>query len=95
MKYFIILAALFFATSAHALQVVNCSDKAETISVDYYGETKQVILKPADRKRFYGRARSVSLGEQVITLLHHDNEYCIRDGRLSLQRRNRNNKRNR
>lgn len=90
MKYFLIIIALLVAHSAHALQVGNCDDKAHTLQLDYYGEVMEFTLQPNQHRYFFGRARELSLGEQNIYLIHYNNEYCIYDGRIKLQRRGRN-----
>lgn len=91
-----IFIALLVSLPAHAtMKIANCSDKTEIVTVDYYGEVRQVELEPNDSRYFYGRPREISLNDQTITLIHTDIEYCIRSGKLALQRRNRHDQRNR
>ena len=89
MKYLVLFFAMLFATSAQALRVGNCDTEPRTIELDYYGERVEHILQPNQHKRFLGRARELSLGQQTITLIRHNNEYCIRKGIITLQRRGR------
>jgi len=62
------------------------------VTVDYYGEKMELQLEPGQHRRIYGRAREISLGEQTIFLIRHNNEYCIRKGKITLQRRKRDNR---
>jgi len=87
--FFVVISTLLFAGSAHALRVGNCDSQSHTVALDYYGEVQEITLEPNQHRRLYGRARTLALGEQTITLIRHNNEYCIYDGVIKLQRRSR------
>lgn len=91
----ILLLFTLFGAPAQALIVSNCDDVEQTVTIDYYGEKLEVTLAPNRTRHFYGRARELSIGEQSIYLVHNNVEYCVRDGRLKLQRRLRSNHRRR
>jgi hypothetical protein len=79
------LALVIFPVASHALHIGNCDDETHEIEVDFYGTTKQYRLEPNEWKRVFGGARSVTLGEQRVSLPFRNSRYCIWDGHISLQ----------
>ena len=91
-----LLVMLHVAAPAQALRIRNCTDQTHEMVVDYYGEKQQLTLPPYTTRQFYGRPREIIKGDQTLFLMQYDNEYCIREGgKLSLQRRNYNDRRGR
>ncbi len=86
-KWITLIAALTIASPALALKVANCDAQPHSLTLDYYGETTTRIIQPNEHVRFYGRAREILLNDRTYTLIRHHDEYCIRKGVLTLQRR--------
>lgn len=92
MKYLATLIMLTLVTApaaALALKIGNCGDKPHTVTVDYFGESEAYTLTPGAWQRISAKARSLTLGEQRVTVTHRTNRYCIWDGKISLQSRER------
>ena len=93
MKTLLFATIALLSLPAYALRIDNCDDKTHTVQVDYYGEVVEFTLEPGQRRYLSGRAREIILGDRSLYLIRPNDEYCIRNGKITLQRRKRNNKR--
>lgn len=84
------LPILLLASPAAALQIENCDKETRSVTVDYYGTEEQITLQPGQSRWFFGRARELKLGDQTVTLIHPHDQYCVRDGKIKIQKRKRN-----
>ena len=72
---------------AQAVRVANCDDETYQVLVDNAGERYEKKLAPGTTFYVYGTMVRLTLKGQDMVKPRYYDEYCIWDGKLTLQRR--------
>jgi len=84
-----IAVLLLFALpgEAHAVRVGNCDDVPHQVNIIDASQPFTITLAPGQTKEFYGIPIELGIAGQETRRAPHNAEFCIWDGKLSIQRR--------
>lgn len=91
MKKFASLLIAFlvlFAMPAQALRIDNCDDVPRTVKVYFPGKLMEYELAPGQGRYLSGLPIQLGHGDQIIDFVRYDDEWCVWNGKLRIQKRN-------